>query len=228
MSEILNKIRSRGYWQVLIKPTKFIADRIPDISALFPILQKHYVHIRGWNYPHLDDRRNLHIDQDWIGQDFEWMHSKSSWRFFQSGLFVHLHGIRYDWRDESSIWPAEENWSPFQDLGIGDALYTFTEIYELASRLSMSEAGDEQMDIEIKIYHLNNRKLYMDSSNRWPFDYIYEAHINDYTISNRLLRQELIAKSKDFAIESSLELFKRFGWNTTFEIIKSRQDELRM
>ncbi len=225
MSEILNKIKTRGYWQVIIKPTEFIADRIKDISVLFPILQKHYVYIRGWDYPHLEDKNSLHIDTDWVSQDSEWMHNKSSWRFYQSGLFVHLHGMSFDWRDESDVWPGDADWCPSQYIGIGNTIFTFTEIYELASRLSMSEAGAEHMDVEITIFGLNNRKLYLDSSNRHPLDNIYEAHLDTLPIINKISRQELVAKTKEYAIESSIEFFRRFGWNPTFEIIKNWQDE---
>lgn len=54
MTGLLRKIGSRGYWHVIIRPSKYKKKRIEDISALFPLLEKLKVRWRGWDFPHLN------------------------------------------------------------------------------------------------------------------------------------------------------------------------------
>jgi hypothetical protein len=53
----LAKIHTRGYWHVVIRPTSFEEKHIPDYADLFPIVEKHSVQLRGWDYPHVDPWR---------------------------------------------------------------------------------------------------------------------------------------------------------------------------
>ena len=221
MSDLIGKIRSRGYWEVVIRPSRYDKKKIEDITDLFPLIEKLVVRLRGWDFPHIDYKKHHHIDLDWVGQEFEWQHHKSSWRFYQSGQFAHISSISLDWRDESSLWPADDSWEPGALLGVGDTISTFSEITEFASRLSLSEAGDELMDLRINIGGLNGRTLYIDShSSRWPFDNTYTASIEMFPIKASLGKDELVARSSEIATRYAGELFKRFGWNTTPELIR--------
>jgi len=226
MSALVDKIRGRGYWQVAIRPIRFIERRIPDISDLYPILQKTYVSLRGWSFPYLDTRSSGHIDIDWIGQEYEWQHHLSSWRFYQSGLFMHVSNMPIDWRDQSNIWPPDNQWKPGALIGIGDAIFSFTEIFEFAARLALSDASDEQMHIDITVGDLNKRILYVDLLHREPFEAGYQASVERFPYSVEPSRSDLVTNSKEFALEAANELFKRFGWKTTIDILRSLQDDM--
>ena len=226
MNTLKEKILSRGYWLTVIRPSRFVEKRIPNISDLYPIIRKNSVSLRGWDFPHLDSRNPYRIDIDWIGEDFEWEHHLSSWRFYQSGQFIHLSAIAIDWRDQSSFWPADENWEPNKLLGVGDVIFNYTEIIELGSRLALSDAGDEAMHIEIKTGNLQRRTLYMDDPRKWGFFEIFTTKINEFPYIIDPTKTELITNSKSLAVSASIELFKRFGWNATNEQISSWQEGL--
>ena len=226
--KLLEKIRSRGYWEVIVRPSTFLQTKLSDINSLLPILEKSRVSLRGWDFPHLDQHQQTQIDLDWIGQEVEWEHHLSVWRFYQSGLFVHISAMPIDWRDQSHWWPADANWRPGMLLGAGDTLFTFTEIFEFAARLSLTEAGDDSMHVEIKAGNIKNRTLYMDDPRKWGFSHSYTASLVEFPIAQDLIRAELVAKPADYAVEVANQLFKRFGWQTTIEILKSfQQDALR-
>ena len=53
---ILDKIRTRGYWRVVVRPVFFERNHMPNYSELFPIIAKNSVQRRGWGYPHVDQR----------------------------------------------------------------------------------------------------------------------------------------------------------------------------
>src|SRR5207302_263360 len=108
----LAKLRTRGYWHVVIRPTSFEERHISDSADLFPIVEKNSVQLRGWDYPHIDIRRPPDRGSDWVGQECDWEHEIEVWRLYQSGQFVHDFALAGDWRDQSDFWPAEPGWSP--------------------------------------------------------------------------------------------------------------------
>lgn len=228
MSTLLQEIKSRGYWQVIIRPCTFVQYRVPEISALYPILQKTSVGSRGWSFPQVrDPHTELHIDIDWVGQEGHWGHHLEVWRFYQSGQFVDFSGMRYDWLDISKSLPSGQSWKPGVFWGIGDAVFRFTEIFEFAARLALTEAGDEQMHIEVTVSGLQGRVLWVDSPNRFPMPRDYRASIKEFPYIVELPRTELIAAPRELALKPAMELFQRFNWNPPRELLQGVQEELR-
>ena len=223
---LLDKIHTRGYWKVIIRPKTFVSNRIADISSLFPLIDKINVEIRGWDFPHIDPREPPTIGIDWIEEQEDWLHIKSCWRFHQSGLFIYESGMGYDWRDESSFWPPDKNWQSGSFIGVGDIIYTVTEIMEFASRLAISDAGDEIMYLKIGLFNIQDRKLYVDNPHKWPFHTEYKAAIKEFPYELDIPRTKLIAKKKDQALIAALEFFKRFHWNTNIELLRGWQDNI--
>jgi len=225
MSGLTDEIQSRGHWQVVIRPEVFDASRVPDVSALCPIVQQASVQLGGWDFPHIDRREQPIIDLDWAGQETRWNHYLEIWRLYQSGQFVHLSGFKDDWRDQSHIWPPDQNWVSGQRLGIGTTIFRFTEIFEFAARISMTAAGDESMHIEVTLRRLAGRVLWVDAPNRMPLAQPAKATIDEFPYLLDLPRTELAANARDLAVRGAVELFKRFGWDRSVEAVKGWQSE---
>jgi len=223
MTPLLEKIKSKGHWQVVIRPLTFKKTRILEIKNLLPLLEKTSVQFRGWDFPHID-RDAPERGLDWIGQECDWDDILEMWRFYQSGQFVHISGVRYDWRDLSK-WFRGKNPGPV--LGIGDTVFRFTEIFEFAARLAFTEAGDDQMHIDISLKGLRGRALWVDSPNRMPVRQTYTASIDEFPYSIDLSRTRLIAEARELALQPANELFQRFGWEPSLESLRSQQSELR-
>ena len=219
--KILEKIHTRGYWEVIIRPFEFKKDRIADISKLVPLLEKNNVRLRGWSFPFVDIHNKPHVDIDWVSQDLDWDHHLQSWKIFQSGLFAYVSGFWVDWRDQSSFFPASKNWRPNSLFGVADTLFFFTEVFEFAARLSLSEAGDESMVVSIKACNLKDRKLYLDDAPMFGILQPYVASIEAYPYEKKLTKQELIADSKEQALMGCCELFKRFNWNVSIDELRN-------
>lgn len=226
MTTLLKKIRSRGHWKVVIRPGRYAEKRIQSISALYPIIQKTSVRLRGWDFPHVDPHIKPHIDVDWVGQESEWQHNLEIWRFYQSGQFVDVAGMPHDWRDQSTFWPADQDWKPGALLGIGDALFAFGEIFEFAARLALSEAGDELMHIEITASGLEGRGLWVDLHNRWPMFGRYEASLDELPYKVELPRSELVTQPRELALKPAAELFAHFEWNPGESVLRDIQKSL--
>ena len=220
MSELLEKIKSRGYWQISIRPRSFNQNRVADISMLLSLLSRCVVQIRGWDFPHIDQRSYPEFGNDWVGQESDWDYHKGIWRLYQSGQFVYLVGMAIDWREESNIWPADTVQKPMTLLGVGDTIFTFTEIMEFASQLAMTDAGDDAMHIDVKVVNIQGRFLYVDSPRRMPFTNPYRTSMTEFQYSKDISRSELLSSYKSNAIDASVQLFKRFGWNAQKEILQ--------
>ena len=226
MRELLEKIKARGYWRVVIRPNRFVDKRIENISILRDILQNTSVHLRGWDFPHIDSRNRHRFLLDWVEQEFEWEYYLEVWRFYQSGQFVYYGGLVLDWADQASF--GKQGYpSPRTILSVVDVVYRLTEIFEFASRLALSEAGDEQIHIEIELAGLRDRALWVDPAKRMPFPLEQVAAIEEFPYEINITLTRLIAESRELALKPALELFRRFGWDPNIEVLREMQSNLR-
>jgi hypothetical protein len=205
MSEIADRIKSAGYWRVVIHPT------VANLLDLYPILQRCQVQARGWYFPHLDRRKDPVPHLDFIQQEGEWDHHAERWRFYQSGQFDLLRAMSYDWRDRSGLRPPDKNWKRGAELGISECLLTYYEAFELSARLSSTKAGDDPMRISVEVGGLKGRALVVDDPRRGEFDDEDVAQIDSVPLAWTITRAELLARTQELTISAATELFARFG-----------------
>ena len=226
MSESLKEsILSRGYWEIKIRPMRFGINRIPKIADLYPLLQKTFVSLRGWDFPHVGHKSEFLIGEDWIKHEFDWQHHRSILYFFQSGQFYYLEALPEDWRDKSTLWPKHEMWEPGQLLGVGETIFRFTEIFEFVSRLVLTGIYENAVKLDVKLGNIENRQLYVDTKNKWPFDYARKTAMPNLVYKSELKKEELVSNTKALAIKASIYLFERFGWDATEEIVGDWQEK---
>jgi hypothetical protein len=227
MSGLLGKIRSRGHWRVVIRPGTFVEKRVSNISDLYPLLQKTSVQLRGWDFPHLGTQTELHRDKDWMGQESEWEEYLEMWRFYQSGQFIDFLGLDEDWRDQSKLSPPPKDWKPCLFLDVEDTLFQFTEFFEFAARLAMTEAGDEQVHLEIDLRGLKGRGLKFEVRRAGSsYRRILKADAGQIPYKVDLPRIQLITERSELALKPAVELFQRFGWNPSLDMLRDMQGEL--
>ncbi len=225
MSGLLDKIRSKGYWRVVVRPNHFVEKRVEDIAALKPILEKSSVRLRGWDFPHINGRGKSYPDRDSIAQEFEWDHYHELWRLFQSGQFVYYGGFVVDWMDRETVTSGSQ--LPKKMLSVPDAVFRFTEVLEFASRLALTKAGAEQMHIEVTAGGLKGRELWLD-----PARYVrpllpQTAMIDELPYEIDLPAAKLIAHPRELALTPARELFKRFDWDANLDVLRDMQATLQ-
>jgi hypothetical protein len=231
-NEQAKRIRSRCYWQAIIRPETFEVTKIEDPSLLFPIVEDSVVTLRRWPFPILSGERNARRDgEDWVGEEvgeeIGWKFGPSLWRLYQSGQFISLLAMWRDWYGRS---PATPEGAGAQDsLPFWDTIRQFTEIYEFAARLSLTEAGDAAMRVNVKIGNIAGRILGQDDPGRTPFRY-HRYQERDFSWpgprSEPISRDALVADPREFAAEGLADLFKRFDFNAGTKVIRAWQEEL--
>ncbi len=214
MSALLDKIRSRSHWRVVIRPGSFDEKRVADMCSLLHILENTYVRFGyppiAWPFPHIDSSEPFTKGIDWVGQEKEselW-EIADLWRFYQSGQFIGFTSRTPD-RDKS------------QPLDSRSLIVRFSEIFEFASRLSRTDAGDAWMHMEITMSRINP-VLKVGSS-------LFK--LSDHAKRERKYREDvstldLVANSRELALKPALELFECFGWNPGIKYLRDLQDGL--
>ncbi len=136
-NELIGKIKSRGYWRIVIRPQKFNKHLIPSLDQCLQYIAASKVSLRGWDYPHVD-REGYANGIDWVESATDWMDILEYWRFYQSGQFANIFNCREDWVDLNQEQFMRLVNKPFPDgvLGVVATIYRLTEIYEFAARLA--------------------------------------------------------------------------------------------
>lgn len=168
------------------------------------------------------------IGQDWIDQESEWNDYLEYWRFYQSGQFIDFRGVKEDWRDRTRLSPLPQGWQPGQRLPITNTVFHFTEIFEFAARLALTEAYavHNRVYLEISLRGLEGRRLYSDDPKRSLSFGLRPAAIEEYTGSLDLSRIELVAHAHKFALQAAEELFALFDWQPVPGVLRDIQAEL--
>jgi len=223
---VLKKIKSRGYWKVIIRPTQFNKERL-SLQGCRQIVQECKVMLRGWDYPHISSRHPPHIGGvDYVESLTDWNGHKELWRMYQSGQFVHLFGCHEDWLGEPIPIFAPSRYShikPGSVLGVIMTLYSVTEVYEFASRLAQKNLFEGAAFLSITLHGMENRKLTFFESGRLLFD-DYICFINDLQQEKTIAVNELLGRGYEMALDHTLWILERFNWTSPpREILKEDQ-----
>lgn len=190
--------------------------------------------MRGWDYPHIDDERLPVVELNCIAQEFEWREYLEIWRFYQTGQFAHIFALREDWaplHSQVQVYASEPNQPPPAALAPGPKLsvigtiYEYTEIFEFAARLAQSLPGDDPFGVRIRLVGLNERVLFLDDPMNLLFHREYKTGMNEFPYEITLDRTDLIATSRERAVTAVKELFHRFKWNVTLDMIRGIQSK---
>ena len=223
MSAPMEKIRSRGYWKVVVRPTTFAEKRVLDKKTLDHILRTTSVSLRGWSFPHVDDIIELDSGTDWIGQEIEYGRFHELWRFYQSGQFVHYSGMIEDWGDNSTgQWLPPNGEYRRVNLDVRDVVAQFTEVFEFAARLSFTEAGDSGTRVEVVAGNIDNHFLVLPSRSG-KASWIPEARKPSMAYATELSNADLVAEKRDLALKASMEFFRCFNWDPNIELLRDLQ-----
>jgi hypothetical protein len=235
VSELTDKLRSKGYWDVTIRPETFSDQRVA-YENLDELLESVVVRFRGWPVPFIDRRHETLHGDDWIGQDVDAVGHIEAWRFFTSCQFNHLRAVSADWRyvslqatEATDVFPARFEFLPEgfdYVIEIWEILFYLTEVFELAARLALSPAGDDTMSISVQLNARERRGLIVGQANRVPFDRPFGPPPESITREVTVPREELVAEPRALAVDMAREFLLRFGWKPSREQLAEHQREL--
>ena len=211
MSEILKKIKTRGYWEVLIQPNRFVENLVESLAKCKEIMREVSVRLRGWDYPFYNTNNPPTTGLNCIEQSLDWEYILEFWRYYQSGQFIHFFGMIEDWQDQARR-IDKINLTTIPSLAIISALYKFTEIYEFASRLAAKGLLGDECKISIILHSTKNRQLVMLDLRRHLFGK-YKSELDSIPREISISTADLMAKSAELSLDHTIWVFQRFNWD---------------
>lgn len=226
---ILEKIKSRGYWRINIRPTEYDANNIEPITECINIIEDSNVKLRGWDYPHVPSK-DMVTKADHIEGSVDWEGYEEVWRFYQSGQFIHYISLREDWWNDREIFAdaSLKNVKPGSILWVSGAIFQLTEIFEFFRRLATKGIYQTGVEVKIGLGNTKNRILKVIEFDRGELFEEYKFHDDDLIRPAQLYsEQEILENSEELAMDMIKWFFHRFNWHhLPMEVIKSDQMKL--
>lgn len=210
MNDTLTKLKSRGYWEVKIRPADFKENRIGDLQTCKETLRELKVSLRGWSFPFYNISEPPTNGINYVEQALDWEDKIEFMRYYQSGQFVHYSAMSEDWQEQSRWLRIKAK--PGEFLSIIGCLYLFTEIYEFASRLANKGMLGDFCKISITLYGNRDRTLTMLDPGRLLFAK-YTSAIDVIPRERDVATPDLITKSAEFALDDVVWVFQRYNWD---------------
>ena len=206
------EIKSRGYWEVVIRPLKFNEKRLESLKACSDLVLENKVRLRGWDYPHLSSKYDVVSGDSWVENVTNWLDHKEIWRMYQSGQFFHIFGCREDWWGPVRIfWSEKRVTEPGYGLEFLCTVYSLTEIFEFASRLAKRNLFEESLKILVILHGMKNRRLVTTEIRRSLSDN-YLCRIENITLNREIAVDEIITARNELAVDAMCYVFERFNW----------------
>lgn len=223
MEELINKIKQKGYWKVIIRSTEFVERRIPNKDEAAKIVQESKIVFRGWDYPHIDHREGIvRSGPDSVSSFCDWTEGGhfEFWKLYLNGQFIHYFSMIEDYRmSEEEKERARESFSSSRLDGqvdrffsIINALYSITEIHFFAANLAKLASFGKETEIIIELGNVKDRVLFFWGE---PFRFLSQAYICRYQpiVEKRVVNTgNLISNPGRFALDFAIDIFKEFNW----------------
>lgn len=222
--ELLDKVHSRGYWRVVVRPTDYQKNRIESLTKCYQLVQDATVRLRGWDYPHTEANALIY-GQDYVESSSEFGSNKEIWRIYQSGQFVHHKAMIEDWQEEDiRLFGGQSRALGFKGIDLINTLYCITEIVEFITRIATKNVLGNSVNIRIELHDTNNRRLFSWGNRR----YISANRICDIpeiVIEQKYDVLSITAKSAEISMGMTLFVLERFKLSITAEVLKEEQEK---
>lgn len=209
---LMELIKTRGYWEVDIRPDEPSEQRFRSISDCIDKVRESVVLLRGWDYPHFSSGSPLYPMQRRIESIVNFGFTKEYWTMFLNAHFYHLFACHEDWLEEDVFGPSRySHISPGTILDFLSTLYSVTEIYEFAIRLAQKKVLGRRLRMKIKLFGMENRRI----SSLTPGRLLVRSYVcreENITLDRKMRVDELIAKGHEIALDTTIEIFELFNW----------------
>ncbi|HXF40471.1 MAG TPA: hypothetical protein VN687_12215 [Blastocatellia bacterium] len=229
MSAILDKIKTRGYWRIIIRPTVFRANQLSTLDKAHALVKRSAVSIerRGWVFPQVNlDRDLLRGAQDqWVGQESDWHIHLEAWRMYKSAQFVYLGGFWSDWQDQSIWQRPPETWRPTAQLFVGEVIFKLLETYRFAAGMAAAVPEFHALLIHAKLLGLKDRTLSLGMpGRRWELD-TRTLISNSLEYKKTFAREDLLGRTDEIALSVAAEVFGDYKWDPGLEMLRTLRGE---
>lgn len=228
MKELLTKLKSRGYWQFIIRPSLFNESTISTLDICHQLIRENKVSLRGWDFPHYPDySRECTNNVGFIECGIDWSYFVEYWRFYQSAQFVFLKGFWEDWNEQAEeLFTTNKKLKPNTVIDLLYLVYTLTECFEFAARLASRGILGNSCVIEVSLHNCKNRQLITLDPGRHLFA-TYTCNVDTIPYKIEIKSDEILRDPALLARKAMHFIFKLFNWmNVGINQFQKEQVEL--
>lgn len=206
---LIEAIRASGYWRVNLRPSGLPRDYL--LGECRKLVREAAVSMRGWDYPHVSTTTNNECGDEtgdsYVQNWCDWSGFKEFWRMYPSGQFLSYAALREETLDGAFQTGGKGT------LAVDHTIYTFTETFEFAHRLSMRGVYPDGVDITISLEGATNRRLWLGQNPHIRFFGGKSTSAPRIELSASLSPDILQDGYREQAVILLVRLFDRFGWN---------------
>lgn len=212
-TEVLDKIKSKGYWEVMIRPTSFVK-RFNLVEAK-TWLEKICVRYYGWTVPVItNNSEQCFFGQNYVEGIFDNYGVIEVWRFYTSGQLVYYRGFIEDWQAGNwytGIASRETGKSATKVKGIAVTVNEVTMFYQLAKQMLETNKITDQLKVMITLHDIKDRTLATDSAMSILYD-DYTCRIPNFILDNDYSKEQLVNKYAEISMNALVEIATVFNW----------------
>jgi len=211
--ELLQEIKSLGYWRIEIHSTDYKDKRLPRRAAMHDILNQATVSLRGWPYPYSRAEETTY-NTKWLEGQVNWDYYREYWRLYESGQWLHYLGLPGARITRERLFQGQSPLPP-QHAGYlhvrGDVLFTLTEVLRFAVGLAQGGILDPAAFISVQLHNTKDYMLVESFERFFPHEYVNQSD-KPIEQQHKLPVNELSAVADQTALQMSIRVFEVFGW----------------
>ncbi len=218
-SQVLPGIVNSGHWDLIAMPNRHVKERVPTIATLAEALQASIVSLRGWNFPHINEREARNFAQG--------RQSFTAWedRRYYEALRAYVSGLFF-WRgtywDDSPIFGG----SAARQLSWVSLIFQITEFFVFLSRYYARIAADATLSVTVRLTDTNGRIL-VSRGDAGPLFDDYVCADDKIEITSECSVSQLRASPEEIARPVIRRVFEIFQWTgVQDDLIQQRQRQL--
>lgn len=211
--EILDKIKSQGYWEMIIRPLKF-TKRFTQTEAK-SWLENACVRYYGWTVPIITgNSEQCFFGQNYVEGIFDSSGVVEIWRLYTSGQLIYYRGFIEDWQrgDWYTGFASRETGKSLTKVkGIAVTVNEITMFYQLAKQMIETDMVGDRLKVSITLHDIQNRTLATESVMAMLYE-DYTCRIPNFTLDYNYSKEELVNKYPEISMKSLLEIATVFNW----------------
>jgi hypothetical protein len=225
MTEILSKIKSRGYWIIRILP-ETSDERVQTLKELEDAVRSCGVDLRGWDFPHYDYSESPVRHTHYIEQSVDWQGIVEFWRAYKSGQFFSFSSLYGEWDECSAESQGLDEAERSKWLSVEDSIFRFTEILEFASRWAAALSFSGKIVVSCTLNGLGGRVLQLSLARRGLMRR-YVSTQDGWRADLEFDTATLLSAPRDLAVDPAIRLLEIFGLDIANSTVKDIQAGLR-
>jgi hypothetical protein len=224
--EILDKIKSGGYWRVYFEPQQ--NENISLTKDCLELVEKSRINT-SWPFPFT----NLGYPgaSGATGSNFYQGRSdfgarKELWRMYTSGLFVCFNALPEDWYKEDRLYQSlAAEVAPNTQLTVYNSLiFYISSVYSFLSRMVANGLYKNGVEIHLQLYRLKNRSLRLDHPGKSPLFRKRITLSDSFAYKEKLDSTEVLTNHQVYANKCIIKLLDIFNYNPPPDSIMIEQE----